>query len=31
MAMLEGRYGADDVVIVDVDRPGEKDGSIVLR
>ena len=31
VAMLEGRYGADDVVTVDVDRPGETDASIVLR
>ena len=31
VAMLEGRYGADDVVIVDVDRPGGTDPSIVLR
>ena len=31
VAMLEGRYDADDVVTVDVDRPGETDESIVLR
>ncbi len=31
MAMLEGRYSPDDVVTVDVDRPGETDASIVLR
>ena len=31
IAMLEGRYDPDDVVIVDVDRPNETDASIVLR
>ena len=31
IAMLEGRYGPDDVVTVDVDRRGETDASIVLR
>ena len=31
IAMLEGRYSPDDVVTVDVDRPGETDASIVLR
>ena len=31
VAMLEGRYGVDDVVIVDVDSPGDTDASIVLR
>ena len=30
IAMLEGRYNPDDVVTVDVDRPGETDASIVL-
>ena len=28
IAMLEGRYDPDDVVIVDVDRPNETDASI---
>ena len=31
IAILEGRYNPDDVVTVDVDRPGETDASIVLR
>ena len=31
VAMLEGRYGPDDAVTVDVDRPGGPDASIVLR
>ena len=31
IAMLEGRYGPDDVVTVDVGRRGETDASIVLR
>ena len=31
IAMLEGRYNPDDVVTVDVDRPGETEASIVLR
>ena len=30
IAMLEDRYNPDDVVTVDVDRPGETDASIVL-
>ena len=30
IAVLEGRYSPDDVVTVDVDRPGETDASIVL-
>ena len=31
VAMLEGRYEADDVVMVDVDSPGGTDASIILR
>ena len=31
IAMLEGRYDTDDLVTVDVDRPGETDASIVLH
>ncbi|MCY4664274.1 MAG: AAA family ATPase, partial [Acidimicrobiaceae bacterium] len=31
VAMLEGRYGVDDVVTVDVDRTSETEASIVLR
>ncbi len=31
VAMLQGDYSADDRVVVDVDRPGETDASIVLR
>ncbi|MYA86709.1 MAG: hypothetical protein F4Y12_14145, partial [Acidimicrobiaceae bacterium] len=31
VAMLEDRYTSDDTVVVDVDRPGETDPSLVLR
>ncbi len=31
VALLEGRYGADDTVVVDVDPDDDTEGSIVLR